>query len=58
MISFQRILIFFRQSQTPLVIDEAQSLPKLFNGLRVAIDNNRSQNGLYLISGSSSPALV
>ncbi|MFM7458686.1 MAG: ATP-binding protein [bacterium] len=49
---------FFRQSQTPLVIDEAQSLPQLFNGLRVAIDHNRSQNGLYLISGSSSPALV
>jgi predicted AAA+ superfamily ATPase len=39
---------FFRQSQTPLIIDEAQSLPKLFNGLRVAIDHNRSQNGMNL----------
>ena len=49
---------FLSQYQEPIVIDEAQLLPKLFPALRVAIDAKRQSNGSYLLSGSSSPALL
>ena len=50
---------FLSQYQdTPIAIDEAQTLPKLFPALRVAIDSKRSLNGQYLISASSSPELI
>ena len=41
-----------------LIIDEAQLEPKLFNALRVSIDENRSSKGSFLLSGSSSPHLL
>lgn len=49
---------FLKNTETPVVIDEAQLSPKLFKALRVAIDENRSKNGRYLLSGSSSPHLL
>lgn len=49
---------FLSQYADPIIIDEAQRLPSLFPALRVAIDRNRHKNGRYLISGSSSPALL
>ena len=49
---------FLSENPCPLVIDEAQHLPDLFKALRVRIDQNRKQNGQYLISGSSSPDLL
>lgn len=49
---------FLAQTQTPLVIDEAQIEPTIFNALRVVIDANRKKNGRYLLSGSSSPNLL
>ena len=50
--------LFLEDHDGPLIIDEAQLCPSLFNALRVQIDRNRSQNGQYLISGSSSPELL
>lgn len=49
---------FLEKNDTPLVVDEAQLSPKLFNALRVAIDKKRKLNGRYLLSGSSSPHLL
>jgi predicted AAA+ superfamily ATPase len=49
---------FLSQYKDTLVIDEAQLLPALFPALRVAIDEHRSKNGRFLISGSSSPQLL
>ncbi len=49
---------FLSQYKDTIVIDEAQLLPQLFPALRVAIDEDRSKNGRFLISGSSSPELL
>ncbi len=51
-------LHFLRNQRKPLILDEAQRLPSLFDALRVVIDENRSLNGQFLISGSSSPELL
>jgi predicted AAA+ superfamily ATPase len=49
---------FLSQYKEPISIDEAQMLPALFPALRVAIDADRKRAGRYLLSGSSSPALL
>ena len=49
---------FLAQQKGPIIIDESQILPELFSSLRITIDNNRGQNGKYLITGSSSPELL
>ena len=41
-----------------IILDEAQSYPQLFPKIRNAIDQNRKQNGRFLILGSVSPALM
>jgi len=50
--------LFLRLNDRPIAIDEAQLLPELFPALRVAIDRDRRNYGKYLLSGSSSPALL
>lgn len=50
--------LFLRLNNNPIAIDEAQLLPELFPALRVAIDRNRNAYGKYLLTGSSSPALL
>jgi predicted AAA+ superfamily ATPase len=50
--------LFLRLKRQPIAIDEAQLLPDLFPALRVAIDRERGTKGRYLLSGSSSPALM
>lgn len=50
--------LFFRLHADKVVIDEAQLAPPLFSALRVAIDQDRSRKGRFLLSGSSSPELV
>jgi predicted AAA+ superfamily ATPase len=50
--------LFFRLNTEKIAIDEAQLCPELFPALRVAIDANRMQKGRYIITGSSSPALL
>jgi len=50
--------LFLKTHHGPLVIDEAQFCPDLFKALRVKIDEDRSVNGRFLLSGSSSPHLL
>ena len=49
---------FFRINTKQVAIDEAQVLPEIFPALRVAIDAKRAQKGRFVITGSSSPALL
>lgn len=49
---------FFRLNPRHIAIDEAQILPEIFSALRVAIDERRSEPGRFVITGSSSPALL
>ena len=50
--------LFLRLNSDRVIIDEAQLLPDLFQALRVAIDSSRQKTGRFLITGSSSPALL
>lgn len=50
--------LFLNTQKKALAIDEAQLCPALFQALRVKIDENRSNYGQYLLSGSSSPHLL
>lgn len=49
---------FFRLNPNRVAIDEAQVLPEIFPALRVAIDARRAEKGRFIITGSSSPALL
>lgn len=42
----------------PLILDEAQALPRLFPVLRSIIDERRRESGQYYLLGSVSPMLV
>lgn len=50
--------LFLDNQKEPIVIDEAQLSHKLFNALRVKIDEDRHKTGRFLLSGSSSPLLL
>lgn len=50
--------LFFRLNPGYAAIDESQLLPELFPALRVAIDSDRGRNGRFVLTGSSSPALL
>jgi len=41
-----------------IIFDEAQQLPTLFSILRSLIDENRKQNGRFVLLGSASPKLI
>lgn len=47
-----------RRLETPLIIDEAQTLPELFPVLRSIIDLDRQRSGRYTLLGSVNPVLV
>ena len=49
---------FFRLNPRQVAIDEAQVLPDLFPALRVAIDEHRGERGRFVVTGSSSPAML
>lgn len=49
---------FLRLYPRQITFDEAQLLPALYAALRVAIDDHRQERGRFVITGSSSPALV
>lgn len=59
---FQRIQqdpeLFFEQNQQHIILDEAQELPVIFNVLRGVIDENRTEKGRFILTGSSSPELL
>jgi predicted AAA+ superfamily ATPase len=44
--------------ETPLIFDEAQTLPELFPVLRSMIDLDRQQSGRYYLLGSVNPVLI
>ncbi len=50
--------LFLRLHPHGVIVDEAQLAPSLFAALRVAIDRDRARKGCFVLSGSSSPALV
>ena len=50
--------LFLRMYPHHVIIDEIQTLPKLFPALRVSIDETREIKGRYIVTGSSSPSLV
>lgn len=50
--------LFLRLHPERVAVDEAQLYPELFPALRVAIDQRRDQTGRFVITGSSSPALL
>jgi hypothetical protein len=49
---------FFRLHPRQVALDEAQISPEIFPALRVAIDERRAERGRFVITGSSSPALL
>jgi len=49
---------FFKRRGERIVIDEVQQFPELFKILRVVIDEDRSAAGRFILTGSSSPAIV
>ena len=49
---------FFREYPEHLIIDEAQECPQLFRELRGVIDADRQKKGRFILTGSSSPALL
>lgn len=50
--------LFFQQHPGQVIIDEAQAVPKLFKVLRGVIDEDRKHHGRFILTGSSSPALL
>ncbi len=50
--------LLLQEVSQPTIFDEAQLSPNLFKALRVFVDENRSVNGQFLLSGSSSPHLL
>ena len=59
---FQRVnddpALLLQEVDRPVIFDEAQLSPALFEALRVAVDEKRDQSGQFLLSGSSSPHLL
>ena len=49
---------FLRRHKPPVIIDEVQYAPALFRNLKVAVDENRSKHGQYLLTGSQKFSLM
>ncbi|MEM7589211.1 MAG: ATP-binding protein [Myxococcota bacterium] len=49
---------FLQQFPRQVILDEVQGHPHLFQALRGAIDEQRSEKGRYILTGSSSPELL
>ncbi len=50
--------LFLKNYPAPLIIDEIQYAPELFPYLKIAVDNNRSKKGQFLLTGSQSFPLM
>jgi len=48
---------FFAKYKEPLIIDEVQRVPELLSSIQVRIDQNRTQNGRFILTGSHQPKL-
>lgn len=49
---------FLESAARPLILDEIQHLPELWQYLKVAVDADRSARGRFLILGSAHPDLI
>ncbi len=49
---------FLNQYKYPLIIDEIQEVPELLNYVKKIIDENRSETGLFIITGSQQFSLM
>lgn len=50
--------LFLSNFPSPIIIDEVQYAPKLFRHLKQVIDENRQQNGQYILTGSQKFVLM
>lgn len=44
---------FMRQYANEVIFDEVQKVPKLFNAVKLAVDNDRDKMGKFILTGSS-----
>jgi uncharacterized protein len=51
-------ILYFQQFPSHIIFDEAQSYPELFRILRSVVDQNRTEKGRFILTGSSSPELL
>jgi len=49
---------FLERHTTPVIIEEVQYAPKLLRALKLVVDNDRSQTGRYLLTGSQKFGLM
>ena len=48
---------FFKKYPEPMIIDEVQRVPELLSAIQVKVDENRRQNGRFILTGSHQPRL-
>ena len=51
-------ILFFRENQNHIIIDEVQKSPQLFETLRGVIDQSRQKKGRFILTGSASFELL
>ncbi len=51
-------VLFFRENNEHIIIDEAQLYPQLFSTLRGVVDERRESNGRFILTGSASFELM
>lgn len=49
---------FLREGGSPVILDEIQFVPEMWEYLKVEIDRKRAARGRFLVLGSANPALV
>jgi predicted AAA+ superfamily ATPase len=48
---------FFKKYSEPMIIDEVQRVPELLSAIQVKVDEDRSKNGRFILTGSHQPRL-
>ncbi len=48
---------FFKKYPEPMIIDEVQRVPELLSAIQVKVDENRRQNGRFILTESHQPRL-
>ena len=51
-------VLFFKENNEKVIIDEAQIYPELFSTLRGVVDEDRNNNGRFILTGSASFELM
>lgn len=50
--------LFFKRYAKHIIFDEVQKVPELFNYIKLKVDNNRSEMGQFILTGSSQFSLL